>query len=48
MTGTPLQVWRAAPTLGQDNDYVYRDLLGVSDEEYAELVDEGHIGDTYL
>ncbi len=28
---------------GQDNDYVYRELLGVSDEEYERLVAEGHI-----
>ena len=27
---------------------IYRDLLGVSDDEYAELVAEGHIGDTYI
>jgi len=35
---------RLAPVaLGQDNDYVYRDLLGVSDAEYDRLVAEGHI-----
>jgi crotonobetainyl-CoA:carnitine CoA-transferase CaiB-like acyl-CoA transferase len=48
LTGTPLQLWRAAPTLGQDNEYVYRELLGVSDEEYAELVADGHVGTRYL
>lgn len=42
--GTPLQVWRAAPTLGQDNDYVYRELLGVSDETFTALERDGHIG----
>jgi len=46
--GTPLQVWRAAPTLGQDNDYVYRELLGVSAETYAELERDGHIGTRFL
>jgi crotonobetainyl-CoA:carnitine CoA-transferase CaiB-like acyl-CoA transferase len=30
--------------LGEHNEYVYKTLLGVSDEEYAELEAEGHIG----
>lgn len=33
--------------LGEHNDYVYRTLLGVSDDEYAELVAEGHVGTEY-
>jgi benzylsuccinate CoA-transferase BbsF subunit/naphthyl-2-methylsuccinate CoA transferase subunit len=44
MRGTPLQVWRAAPTVGQDNEYVYRDLLGLSDEEYEQLATDGYAG----
>jgi crotonobetainyl-CoA:carnitine CoA-transferase CaiB-like acyl-CoA transferase len=48
MDGTPLELWRAAPTLGQDNEYVYKELLGISDDEYAELVADGHIGTEYL
>ncbi len=27
--------------------YVYKELLGISDEEYAELEREGHIGMDY-
>jgi benzylsuccinate CoA-transferase BbsF subunit len=27
--------WRSAPLLGEDNDYVFRELVGLSDEEYA-------------
>ncbi|MCY3882551.1 MAG: CoA transferase [Chloroflexi bacterium] len=39
---------RTAPAfLGEHNDYVYRELLGVSDEEYAKLEAEGHIATTY-
>lgn len=39
---------RTAPALlGEHNDYVYRELLGVSDEEYAKLEAEGHISTTY-
>jgi crotonobetainyl-CoA:carnitine CoA-transferase CaiB-like acyl-CoA transferase len=44
LSETPLHVRRPPRDLGEDNDYVYRQLLGVSDEEYAELVLEGHIG----
>ena len=33
--------------LGEHNDYVYRELLGVSDEEYARLEAGGHISTTY-
>ncbi len=38
---------RAPVAMGQDNDYVYRELLGVSDGEYARLVAEGHIADGF-
>ena len=31
------------PALGEHNDYVYRELLGVSDEEYERLKADGHI-----
>lgn len=31
--------YRSAPTLGQDNDYVFKALLGLSDAEVAELAD---------
>jgi crotonobetainyl-CoA:carnitine CoA-transferase CaiB-like acyl-CoA transferase len=27
--------WRSAPLLGEDNDYVFRELVGLSEEEYA-------------
>jgi crotonobetainyl-CoA:carnitine CoA-transferase CaiB-like acyl-CoA transferase len=45
---TPTVLWRAAPVTGQDNHYVYRELLGISTEEYEALVASGHIGDRYL
>ena len=45
---TPPVIWRAAPTLGQDNEYVYKDVIGVSDEDYDELVAEGHAGTAYV
>ncbi|CAM5255037.1 CoA transferase OS=Streptomyces alboniger OX=132473 GN=CP975_08855 PE=4 SV=1 [Streptomyces alboniger] len=33
----PGHVWRTGPALGQDNDLVYRDWLGLGEEELAEL-----------
>jgi len=32
--------FKHAPLLGQDNYYVFHDLLGMADEEFARLVDE--------
>ena len=46
--GVP-QVWeRGAPVLGEDNDYVYRKVLGLDDDEYQRLVDAQVIVDDYL
>jgi crotonobetainyl-CoA:carnitine CoA-transferase CaiB-like acyl-CoA transferase len=45
---TPTELWRAAPTVGQDNDYVYREIIGVSDAEWDALVADGQIGTDYL
>ena len=46
--GTPIQFsrtvqenWRSAPLLGEDNAYVCKSLLGMSDGEYQVLVEEG-------
>jgi crotonobetainyl-CoA:carnitine CoA-transferase CaiB-like acyl-CoA transferase len=47
LSETPNDFRRAACLLGQDNDYVYRELLGVSDEEYSRLERRGHIGTVY-
>jgi crotonobetainyl-CoA:carnitine CoA-transferase CaiB-like acyl-CoA transferase len=48
--GTPIQFstsvqdnWRSAPLLGEDNEYVLKHIVGVSDDEYAELEAEGVI-----
>ena len=38
----------AAPTLGQHNEYVYKEVIGLSDEEYQKLVDDQVIGTAYL
>jgi crotonobetainyl-CoA:carnitine CoA-transferase CaiB-like acyl-CoA transferase len=50
----PGLMWKASKTpntirtppvcLGEHNEYVYKDILGISDEEYAQLEQEGHVG----
>ncbi len=37
MSGTPCEVRRSAPTVGQDNDYVFGELLGLSSLQIADL-----------
>jgi crotonobetainyl-CoA:carnitine CoA-transferase CaiB-like acyl-CoA transferase len=41
---TQNSIRRHAPCLGEDNEYIYKELLHVSDSEYADLEREGHIG----
>jgi crotonobetainyl-CoA:carnitine CoA-transferase CaiB-like acyl-CoA transferase len=38
---------RAAPLLGEDNEYVYKELLGFDEDKYAEFESTGHIGMDY-
>jgi crotonobetainyl-CoA:carnitine CoA-transferase CaiB-like acyl-CoA transferase len=47
MSETPLRYRNPAPTLGQDNEYVYREVLGFSDAEYKRFEELGHIGTDY-
>ena len=47
MSETPSKIVRGPVRLGEDNEYVYKELLQVSDEEYSELEREGHIGMDY-
>ena len=43
LSATPPQYSRPAPLPGQDNDYVYRELLGLSGSEINELKNQGVI-----
>jgi crotonobetainyl-CoA:carnitine CoA-transferase CaiB-like acyl-CoA transferase len=46
--GVP-QVWRrGSPVLGEDNEYVYKAILGVSDDEYERYRQEKMLADDYL
>jgi len=47
LSGTPCHIRKPPCRLGEDNEYVYKSVLGVSDQEYAELQCEGHIGMDY-
>jgi len=46
--GTPIKFsrtvqenWRSAPLLGEDNAYVFKSLLGMADDEFDALTEEG-------
>ena len=43
LSETPCDIRRAAPCLGQDNQYVYGEILGFSDDEIADMLVEGVI-----
>ncbi len=47
LSETPLNIWRGPVMFGQDNEYVYRKLLGYTAEEYAAFEAAGHIGTDY-
>ncbi|MDO8673187.1 MAG: CoA transferase, partial [Dehalococcoidia bacterium] len=40
----PNRIRRPAVRLGEHNEYVYKELLGVSDEDYSRLEEAGHVG----
>ena len=44
---TPMGIQRPPVAFGQDNDYVYKDLLKLSDEAYQRLVEGGHIANRF-
>jgi benzylsuccinate CoA-transferase BbsF subunit len=41
LSRTPARLSRAAPVLGQDNYHVYTDILGLSDDEFVDLMSRG-------
>ena len=41
---TPARFQRAAPLLGQDNHYVYQELLGMGEQELLRYIEDGIIG----
>ena len=47
MSRTPISIRRGPVRLGEDNEYVYKQLLSIPDERYCELERDGHIGMDY-
>jgi len=47
MSKTPNKLRLPPVRLGEHNEYVYKKILNISDEEYVELEKEGHIGMDY-
>jgi len=43
LSKTACEIKKAAPCLGEDNEYVYKEILGLSDDEIADLLIEGVI-----
>ncbi|MDA1095904.1 MAG: CoA transferase [Chloroflexi bacterium] len=47
LSKTPNEIRRHAVLLGQDNEYVYKEVMGYTDEEYKHFEEAGHIGMDY-
>lgn len=47
LSRTPNEIRRGPVRLGEDNEYVYKDVLEVSDEEYRRLEESGQVGMDY-
>ena len=41
LSKTPGALSKAAPCLGEDNEYVYKKIVGMSDDEFVELLSDG-------
>jgi crotonobetainyl-CoA:carnitine CoA-transferase CaiB-like acyl-CoA transferase len=46
--GVPQVWWRGSPVLGEDNAYVYKEIMGVSDDEYDRYRTDKILGEDYL
>ena len=46
--GVPQEWRRGSPVLGEDNEYVYKQILGVSEEEYERYRVEKFLAEDYL
>jgi crotonobetainyl-CoA:carnitine CoA-transferase CaiB-like acyl-CoA transferase len=47
MSKTPNRLRLPPPCLGEHNEYVYKQVIGMAGEEYADLESKGHIGTCY-
>lgn len=44
---TPIEFFQPPVTFGEHNDYVYREVLGMSEDEYQSCFDAGHVAVDY-
>ena len=44
LSETPLPIRKYAAPLGEDNEYVYREVCGYTADEYRWFVENGHAG----
>jgi benzylsuccinate CoA-transferase BbsF subunit len=44
MSESSTESWKAAPQLGEDNRYVYMELLGMEEQEFSSYTEKGIIG----
>jgi crotonobetainyl-CoA:carnitine CoA-transferase CaiB-like acyl-CoA transferase len=47
LSETPNDIHKAGPCLGEDNEYIYKEILGFSDDEFAAFLVEGVITTEY-
>jgi hypothetical protein len=38
-----MPAWKSAPLLGEDNEYVYLELLGLAESEFKSYIERGII-----
>ena len=48
LANTPNHLRRAPVRLGEDNEYVWRQVVGLTDEEWAAACASGQIGEGYV
>jgi crotonobetainyl-CoA:carnitine CoA-transferase CaiB-like acyl-CoA transferase len=48
LSATPLHIRMPPVRMGEHNEYVYKQVIGVSEEEYSDLETKGHIGMDYV
>jgi len=41
LSKTPCHIWKAGPCIGEDNEYVMKEILGYTEDEIADLLAEG-------
>jgi len=43
LSKTPNDIWKPGPCLGEDNEYIFKEILGMTDDQISDLMAEGVI-----